>query len=191
MHAEGMPLRAAASELRVSATNLLKWASQGVGKIDHLDKILRSKKKKALTGPVSQLKAIEGDLLRYIFEFHEQGVVVNTFMVVLRASFISPEFHEKSFTARCSAVKCFLIAHSCAYQMGTHTSQRPLAEVESEAFDFMQFMRCIISGGNRNWCFVINMDQTPVYFSMNTNEPLRPLAKKQSTFAPRQTIRSV
>ena len=54
MHAEGMTLHAAASELRVSVANLLKWASQGIGKIDHLDKILRSKKKKALTGPVSQ-----------------------------------------------------------------------------------------------------------------------------------------
>jgi hypothetical protein len=53
MQAEGMSLRAAASELRVSVTNLLKWALQGVSKIDHLDKILRSKKKAALTGPVS------------------------------------------------------------------------------------------------------------------------------------------
>jgi hypothetical protein len=53
MQAEGMTLRAAASELRVSITNLLKWASQGIGEINHLDKILRSKKKAALTGPVS------------------------------------------------------------------------------------------------------------------------------------------
>ena len=49
MMAEGKMLRAAASELHVSAANLLKWASQGMGKIDRLDKILtRSKKKVAL-----------------------------------------------------------------------------------------------------------------------------------------------
>ena len=48
MMAEGKTLRAAASELRVSAANLSKWASQGMGKIDRLDKILRSKKKVAL-----------------------------------------------------------------------------------------------------------------------------------------------
>jgi hypothetical protein len=53
MQAKGMSLHAAASELRVSAANLSKWALQGVGKINHLDKILRSKKKAALTGPVS------------------------------------------------------------------------------------------------------------------------------------------
>ena len=55
-------LHAAASELRVSVANLSRWALQGVGKIDHLDKILMSKKKAVLTGPVSQSKAIGGAL---------------------------------------------------------------------------------------------------------------------------------
>jgi hypothetical protein len=89
-------MRDAAAELGVSIANLLRWGLQGVGNIDHLDKILRSKKKVALIGPVSQLKSIKGPLLCYIFEFHEQGVMVNTFMVALRASFILPEFRAKS-----------------------------------------------------------------------------------------------
>jgi hypothetical protein len=97
---------------------------QGVGKIDRLDKILRWKKKVTLPGPASQLKAIKGALLRYIFEYHEQGVSVNTFNLALRASFLLPEFREKSFTARCSAVKRFMVAHSFSYQIGTHTLQR-------------------------------------------------------------------
>ncbi len=71
MQAEGKSLRVAALELHVGATNLSKWVSQGVGKIDRLDKILRSKKKAALPGPASQLKAIKGALLRYIFEYRE------------------------------------------------------------------------------------------------------------------------
>jgi len=54
MQTKCMTLRAAVSALRVSVANLLKWASQRIGKIDYLDKILRSKKKAALTGPVSQ-----------------------------------------------------------------------------------------------------------------------------------------
>ena len=167
MQAEVMALRATASELRVSVANLSRWLLQGVDKIDHLDKILRSKKKAALTGPVSQLKAIEGALLRCIFEYREQGAVVNTFMIALRVSFISLEFHKKSFTVQCSCVKRFLIAHLFSYRMGTHTSQPPPAEVESKAFDFMRFMRRIVSGGNCNRRFVINMDQTLVYFLMN------------------------
>ena len=115
MIAEGMMLRAAAEELRVSVANLSRWTSQGMGEIDRLDKILRSKKRAAHTGPSGQLKAIEDGLLRYIFEKREQGIEVSTFTVVLRASFLSPEFREKSFTARCSCVKRFLHAHSFSY----------------------------------------------------------------------------
>ena len=178
MIVEGMTLRAATSELRVSVANISRWTLQGMGKIDRLDKILRSKKKAALTGPSSQLKAIEDGLLRYIFEKREQGIEVSTFTVMLRASFMLPKFHEKSFTAHCSCVKCFLFAHSFSYQMGTHTSQRPPAEVEGEASDFMQFMRVIVSGGNRDRHFIINMDQMPVYFSMSSKKTLELIGKK-------------
>jgi hypothetical protein len=52
--------------------------------------------------------------------------------------------------------------------MGTHTSQRLLAEVESEAFNFMRFVSIIVSGGNRDRRFIINLDQTPVFFSMSS-----------------------
>ena len=110
-----MLLCATASELRVSVANLSRWVLQGVCKIDHLDKILWSKKKAALPGPVSQLQAIEGALLRYIFEYREQGLSVNTFNLAMRTSFLSPEFCEKSFTGRCSAVRRFMIAHSFSY----------------------------------------------------------------------------
>jgi hypothetical protein len=43
-------------------------------------------------------------------------------------------------------------------------------------------MRHIVSGGNHNRRFVINMDQTPVYFSMNAKRTLEVIGKKQSTF---------
>ena len=74
---EGKSMRVAASELHVSVANLSRWALEGVGEIDHLDKVLRSKKKAALPGPPSQLKAIEAALLRFIFEYREQGIAVD------------------------------------------------------------------------------------------------------------------
>ena len=58
-------------------------------------------------------------------------------IVVLRAWFLLPEFYAKSFTAGCSTVKRFFVAHLFAYQMGMHTSQRPPAEVENEALNIV------------------------------------------------------
>ena len=114
--AEGMTLPKAAKELRLGHSNLVKWTAKGISNIDFLDKILlKSKKKATHKGWLCKLKSLEYALLCYIFELREQGVTVNTFIVVLRASFLSPKFRVKSFTARCSPVKCFCIAHSFAY----------------------------------------------------------------------------
>jgi hypothetical protein len=62
--------------------------------------------------------------------------------------------------------------------MGMHTLQRPPAEVEGEAFDFMRFVRVIVSGGNRDRHFIMNMDQTQVYFSMSSKRTLELIEKK-------------
>ena len=175
--AEGMTLQKATAELRVSHSNLAKRTAKGIGNINSPDKILKSKKKSTGNGPLGQLKSLEDALLRYIFKLCKQRVIVNTFIVVLRASFHFPEFHTKTYTAHCSVVKCFFTALLFAYQMGTHTLQRLLAEVECEALDFMVFMCRIIFGANRDRRFVINMDQTPVYFSMNAKRTLELIKK--------------
>jgi hypothetical protein len=115
MRVEGKSLRGAATKLSVSASLLLRWEAQKVGKMDPRDKLFKSKKKANLPGPLSQLEGIEEPLLRYIFEMHEQGVIINSWNVTLRASYPSPEFREKSFTARISAVKRWLVARSMRY----------------------------------------------------------------------------
>ena len=66
-------------------------------------------------GPFGQLKSLKDTLLCYVFELHEQGATINTFTVVLRASFLSPKSRTKTFTAHCSAMKCFFVSHSFAY----------------------------------------------------------------------------
>ena len=64
LQAEGRRIQDAMEKLRVCGQSLdLGITGEGVRKPDHLDKILRSKKKAALTGPVGQLKAIEDALL--------------------------------------------------------------------------------------------------------------------------------
>jgi hypothetical protein len=68
--------------------------------------------------------------------------------------------------------------------MGTHTSQRPPAEVECEASDFMRFVRVIVSGSNRDRRFILNMDQTPVYFSMSSKKTLELIGEKTSLLFP-------
>jgi hypothetical protein len=103
------------AELHVSHSNLVKWTAKGIGNFDSMDKILKFKKKLTGNGPLGQLKSLEDALLHYIFELRKQGVIINTFIVVLRASFLSAKFHAKNYTVHCSVVKLYFAAHSFAY----------------------------------------------------------------------------
>ncbi len=121
---------------------------------------------------------IDEALLCYVSQQHEQGFVIDMLKIVLCASFLFPGFHEKSFTACCSAVKRWLMAHSMRYRMGTHTSQYPPAEVASKALDYIIYMRRIVASSNCDRRFILNMDQTPVYFAMSAKRTLELISKK-------------
>jgi len=172
---EGVSLRKAAERLMVSQSLLSKWHQQHASSLDE-DPILtslRDKKKKAThLGPLGQLKQHEDMLLRYVFEQREQGVNVDTLRLVVKASSMSPEFNTKSFTARTSAAWRFMRAHSLVYRMGTHVSQRNPEEVRQEATEYMEVMRRIVVGPHRDMRYIINMDQTPVYFAMNAKRTI-------------------
>ena len=159
---EGITLRSAALRLGVSHSLLSKWSKRHV----EVGNVAFLKKKSVCTGPLGQLKVIEEPLLRFIFEMREQGMSVSNLMVMIKASKLSDEFAAKTCTARYSAVKRFLRAHLLVYRMGTHVAQRDLEEVRGEASDYMNSVRPLMEGPHRDRCFILNMDQTPVYFSM-------------------------
>ncbi len=96
----------------------------------------------------------------------------------MKASALSLAFNAKSFTARCSAVKRFVRAHSFVYRMGTHESQRKPEEVQEEATDYMRLIRPFLIGNHHDPRFILNMDQTPVYFLMNSKRMLEIIGKK-------------
>jgi hypothetical protein len=102
-----MTIRNAAEELLLAHSLLVKWKKQqrAGGGACPIMAMIKSKKKATHAGPLGQLKSIEQDLLRTLFEYREQGVKVNTFLFVVQASSLSPEFKAKSFTARCSTAK--------------------------------------------------------------------------------------
>ncbi len=62
--------------------------------------------------------------------------------------------------------------------MGTHLSQCKPDEVEAEAKDYMCLIRLFLIGPQRDLHFIINMDQTPVYFAMSAKRTLKVVGEK-------------
>ena len=80
---EGMSIRRAAEELLVAHSLIVKWRKQQYagGGDDPIIAMIKSKKKASHAGPLGQLKSIEHDLLRTIFERREQGMKVDYFSI--------------------------------------------------------------------------------------------------------------
>ena len=81
-----------------------------------------------------------------------------------------PEMKNKSDNALYKIAGRFLDRCSLVYRMGTKESQRPPNEVSAEALDFIEYARAAVAGRDKR--FVMNMDQTPVYFSMHSKRTL-------------------
>jgi hypothetical protein len=57
--------------------------------------------------------------------------------------------------------------HSIVFRMGTKVLQHPPGEVCQEAQEFQDFIRPMHQGPKHDLRWIINMDQTPVFFSMH------------------------
>ena len=124
-------------------------------------------------GMPSVLEPIEDEILFWFFELRERGMKISVRMMVLKATELAPpEFRMKSERARDQVVRRFLKAHDIVHRVVTHESQRAPHEVERQALDWMEMIRPMVTAPNRNQRFIINMDQTPVFFSMSEGTTL-------------------
>ncbi len=80
-------------------------------------------------------------------------------------------------------MKRFNRTHLLVYRMGTHLLQCKPDEGEEEAKDYMHLIRPFLIGRHRDLRFVINMDQTPVYFVMNAKQTLEVIGKKKQSMS--------
>ena len=77
-------------------------------------------------------------------------------------------FSSKSYAARAQSVSRWMARNDLSIRTGTHQAQAPPQTVSSAAEDFMvTIARPAVNQPYRDRNFIINMDQTPVFFSMH------------------------
>jgi hypothetical protein len=62
--------------------------------------------------------------------------------------------------------------------MGTHKIMRKPKDTAAEASDYMKLMHPLLKGPHHNRRFILNMDQTPVYFCMTWKKTLEVIGIK-------------
>jgi len=129
-------------------------------------------------GRRSTLAAIEEALVQWIFEMRQRGMAVSVSMVEVRATQLLPSLRHRSRDARTMAVRRFLNAHRFVIRASTHESQRDPSEVCGEAIDFIFAIRRVMSYSPRQLKYIINMDQTPIFFSMQPSTTLAQVGQR-------------
>jgi len=168
--AKGVSIRVACSEINIDPARYREWKKQ------REVLILRNPTAKSIDkGRTSILQNYQEQLLRFIFEKREQGAEVTILMVALQAASLSQDFREKSRGAQLKSAARFVAKHEYVYRTGTNVSQRSPESMQTEAADFMAQTRPLLQEKNRSTEFIINMDQTPVYFTLQRG---RTLAKR-------------
>lgn len=158
----GWSQRKCALHLKLTPKSLRNWQKQYKEMMDY---------KKGVgsmhAGPKGQLEPITDELLQFIFARREQGVAVSRHTVVLKASKLLPGFSVKTGTAKYAAVRRFLRLHNLVYRIGTHVSQKAPELAHDDAIDFVKIIRPFLHGPSRDPRWILNMDQTPVFYSMH------------------------
>ena len=161
-------VHAVARDLGVDPSQLRRWKKQK----NVLEELLLNRSRRSVaarsvhSGRKSCLAGIENELLMFIFQSREQGLAVSVRMVLTRACQLSDNFRQKTTRAKECAMRRFIKSHGIVHRVHTHQSQKNHNEVRGEAEDWIQQMRPMLVGANRDPRFILNMDQTPIFFSM-------------------------
>ena len=104
---KGFSLREASKLRNISHKQILNWKKQAATM-----KNKNNQQAKSLgDGVTSFLSLYTDNLLSFIFEMRETGMSVSVNSIILKASQLSREFREKTYTARHSAVHRFINVH--------------------------------------------------------------------------------
>jgi hypothetical protein len=117
--------RQAAASIGFSHTLVLRWHAIR----EHFNNIDIKKLPHYSTyqGYCGELESVTEELLTWIFERREMGLVVSTLSVIIKACCLLPPMQQKSALARYCVVRRFLKKHSIVHRMGgrRHCSAPP------------------------------------------------------------------
>lgn len=173
-------MNVAASNLGISASTLSRWKN----KLPQFLHIARNDQVRSSLhmGRRGQLEDIGDTLLGFVNLLREKGIAVSRKMIVMQACKILGPDHDfslKSYAARGASVSRWMAQNGLAVRTGTHQAQAPPQTVEVMAVDFIvNIARPAVTAFHRDKDFIMNMDQTPVFFSMHPTKSVDTIGTK-------------
>ncbi len=172
MEEDKVSLSVVADEVGVSVSTLWRWCDQ----ISSLREVRKSGESKRSLGKgrVSMLEEIASPLLSFIDELRESGYAVSRKMIVAHSCrLLGPDhrFSLATYAAKAVCVSRWMAQNGLTIRAGTHQAQVPPQAVMVLASDFIfNIARPAVEQDFRDRRYILNMDQTPVFFSMHSTK---------------------
>ena len=135
-------------------------------------------------GRTSQLAHLSEDLLFYVEEYREMGFPLSKKMLIFQAKRLSAAdspFLLLSRHAQEQAISRWMAAHNLTIRVGTHKAQDHPEATKSLALDYILNVArpaVNLTQPHRDRRFIMNMDQTPVFFSMHATRTVEVIGKR-------------
>ena len=175
---------AAANIKKISKSMLSRWVSQ----LPVLMKVREEERENGRrqgSGRTSQLENVKDDILAFIEEYRLMGFAISKKMIVFQATRLEKDdgssFSLNTYGARLQVVSRWMTQNRLTVRAGTHQAQADPEQTTSQALDFiLNIARPAILPGlpSRDRWFILNMDQTPVFFSMHATRTVETVGKK-------------
>jgi hypothetical protein len=173
--ATGSNLSAYSRGCGVQPSQVKKWVKD-LKTLEKLEKYGGAAHFSTNLGRPSSLSQYKGKLFQWLFELRQKGMPVTYHM-----------FAKIEMTRYC-IVRRFLRSSGIVMRVATHAAQKAPQFAVDEAQTFLSHVRRALAAPNRDQRFIINMDQTPIYFSM---EPKSTLALKETVNTRKSTSSTV
>ena len=158
-----------ADEVGVPVSCISRWLDQ----LPILRHITRNDQVRLSVNPGrrGELEDVGAELLAFVEELRNDGYAVSRKMIVVKACRLlgtDSHFSSKSYAAPAQSVSRWMARNDLSIRTGTHQAQAPPQTVSSAAEDFIvNIARPAVNQSYRDRRYIINMDQTPVFFSMH------------------------
>ena len=111
------------------------------------------------------------------------GISINTANIIIKAIEIYPSFKEKKYKTLLSWCYRFLKRNNYSIRRTTHLGQELKANAKEE---FVKFLNIIYSirrtyNINESYEYIINIDETPIWFEMSSNTTIEKIGNKSVT----------
>ncbi|KAG7364517.1 DDE superfamily endonuclease [Nitzschia inconspicua] len=164
---QGYSRRKAAASLGVQPIQIRKWT--------HNRPVMQQcprKKKSICKGRLSALKHLEQPLIGWCLDQRAEGIPVTYALLQIRAGQLDEEFRQRPEKSQYHMIRALCRANEIVLRCVTHQSQRRPQDVADEALEFLVVERPIVGAPGVNLDVVLNMDQTPVFLSMQPKRTL-------------------